>query len=477
VLFNSIGYFIFLPVVFCLYWFVFYKSLKWQNILILTASYFFYGWWNWKFVFLLASSTCLDYFYAFGVASTHRNKAKIFLWLSIFTNVGILGIFKYYNFFAIQLQHGFKIMGLQTDPILLDIALPLGISFYTFHGMSYVIDIYRQIRKPVHNIVDYAVFVSFFPLLIAGPIERANHLLPQVQKKRLFNYQKTIEGCRLILWGMFKKVVIADSIAATVDTIYRNYQYESAYLLIIAAVGFSFQIYADFSGYSDIAIGSAKLLGFELLSNFRFPFFSHNISEFWRRWHISLSTWFQDYLFLPLLILFRKLGIWSIILAVFITFFFSGLWHGAAWKFIFWGCLNGLAVIYDLLTRKLKKKWVKSIRPGIYNSISILLTFAFNVIAWIFFRSSGFNAAIVFFKRIATSARENPGQFLNIPHEDKIFAYIIPFIILDWIFRKDERALLVPHNKYIRYLVYSIFFILVYLFFAQSQDKFIYFQF
>ncbi|MCA9346932.1 MBOAT family protein, partial [Candidatus Saccharibacteria bacterium] len=287
-LFNSFEFLLFLPIVFCLYWFVFNKSLRWQNILILAASYFFYGWWSKKFLALLALSTLLDYSYGFWVASPNKKKAKLFLWLSIINNLGILGVFKYYNFFATQVQTAFESIGIHTNPTLLHVALPIGISFYTFHGMSYVFDIYRGHQKPVSNFIDYAVFVSFFPLLVAGPIERANHLLPQVQKKRTFRYVQSVEGLRLILWGMFKKVVIADSLAVTVDSIFNNYQEVNGITLIFGAIAFSFQIYCDFSGYSDIALGTAKIFGFELLSNFKFPYFSRDIAEFWRRWHVSL---------------------------------------------------------------------------------------------------------------------------------------------------------------------------------------------
>lgn len=274
--------------------------MRWQNALLLAASYFFYGWWSYEFMGLLALSTLLDYAYGFWVASPSRKKAKLFLWLSILNNLGILGVFKYYNFFATQFKVGFEHLGLHTHPVLLNFALPIGISFYTFHGMSYVFDIYHGRQKPVTNFIDYAVFVSFFPLLVAGPIERANHLLPQVQKERRFSYSQAVDGCRLILWGMFKKVVIADSLAETVDAIFDNYQEQNGFTLINGAIAFSFQIYGDFSGYSDIALGTAKLFGFELLSNFKFPYFSRDIAEFWRRWHISLSSWFRDYLYIPL---------------------------------------------------------------------------------------------------------------------------------------------------------------------------------
>jgi D-alanyl-lipoteichoic acid acyltransferase DltB (MBOAT superfamily) len=300
VLFNSIEFLLFLPIVFILYWFVFNKSLKHQNFLILVASYFFYGWWSYKFLGLLMLSTLLDYIYGFSVASENRKKAKLFLWLSIINNLGILAIFKYYNFFITQFQSAFELVGVHINPTFIQFALPVGISFYTFHGMSYVFDIYRGKLKPVSNLVDYSLFVSFFPLLVAGPIERANHLLPQVQQKRTLNYLQTIQGLRLILWGMFKKVVIADNLSVFVDSAFKTYGSANAYTLILGAIAFSFQIYADFSGYSDIGLGTAKLFGFELLSNFKFPYFSRDIAEFWRRWHISLSSWFKDYLYIPL---------------------------------------------------------------------------------------------------------------------------------------------------------------------------------
>ncbi len=299
-LFNSIEFLIFLPIVFLLYWFVVNKNLNRQNGLILLASYFFYGWWSWKFMGLLMLSTLLDYLYGFCVASTNRKKAKFFLWLSILNNLGILAIFKYYNFFATQVQVAFDSLNIHLQPIFLDVALPIGISFYTFHGMSYVFDIYRGNQKPVSNIISYSVFVSFFPLLVAGPIERANHLLPQILKPRNFNYQIAVNGMRLILWGLFKKIVIADSLAPVVTQIYADYTNYNQLTVLLAIFYFSIQIYCDFSGYSDIALGTAKLFGFELLSNFKFPYFSRDIAEFWRRWHISLSSWFKDYLYIPL---------------------------------------------------------------------------------------------------------------------------------------------------------------------------------
>jgi D-alanyl-lipoteichoic acid acyltransferase DltB (MBOAT superfamily) len=345
-LFNSLAFFIFLPAVFILYWFVFNRSLRWQNMLVLVASYFFYGWWSWEFTGLLVLCTLMDYGYAFGVASENRQRAKIFLWLSIVNNLGILAVFKYYDFFATELAGALSSIGFETHPVLLQVVLPIGISFYTFHGMSYVFDIYKGRVKPVTDFVEYAVFVSFFPLLVAGPIERATHLLPQIRKARFFQQSQAVAGCRLILWGLFKKVVVADSLAPFVDNAFSNADHAGSLQLIAGMVAFAFQIYGDFSGYSDIALGTAKLFGFELLSNFRFPYFSRDLAEFWRRWHISLSSWFRDYLYIPLG--GSQGGKAKAIRNTFVIFLVSGFWHGASWNFIFWGLIHAFGFLAQL---------------------------------------------------------------------------------------------------------------------------------
>lgn len=477
-LFNSIGYLLFLPVVYILYWFIFNKSLKWQNVLILVASYVFYGWWSKKFLILLMFSTLLDYFYGFGVASPNRKKSKIFLWLSIINNLGFLGVFKYYNFFVLQFQRGFDLIGFHTNPVFLQIALPVGISFYTFHGMSYVFDIYRGVRKPVTNFVDYAVFVSFFPLLVAGPIERAKHLLPQVQSKRTFSYTQSVEGCRLILWGMFKKVVIADSLADIADNIFRNYHHYNAFSLIIGAIAFSFQIYGDFSGYSDIAIGTAKLFGFELLSNFKFPYFSRNIAEFWRRWHISLSSWFKDYLYIPLG--GSKEGKLKAIRNTFIIFLVSGFWHGASWHYIIWGFIHACGFLPLLLLNR-NRQYVSDVVaqskkfPTSKEIIQMLSSFAFVSFAWIFFRANGLKEALGYIKQIVISSWQFPQQFLSIPKGMSAFLYVIPFIIIDWNFRHHERTLNFK-NPFYKMMFYTGIGLLVFFFFGK-RSSFIYFQF
>jgi D-alanyl-lipoteichoic acid acyltransferase DltB (MBOAT superfamily) len=472
-LFNSLEFFLFLPVVFVLYWFVLNKSLKWQNALVLAASYFFYGWWSWAFMALLMASTLLDYLYGFGVAAVDRKKAKLFLWLSVVNNLGILGVFKYYNFFALEVQQGLDLLGLQTNPYLLKVALPIGISFYTFHGMSYVFDIYRGQQKPVRNFIDYAVFVSFFPLLVAGPIERANHLLPQVQKARTFRYQQALEGCRLILWGLFKKVVIADSIAQVIDPIFAHYTDHSGLTLLLAAIGFSIQIYGDFSGYSDIALGTAKLFGFELLSNFRFPYFSRDVAEFWRRWHISLSSWFKDYLYIPLG--GSRAGKFKAVRNTFIIFLVSGFWHGASWNFIVWGFIHACGFLPLLLLNRNRKHLSEVVAqeqllPSLKAFFQMLGTFTFVTFAWVFFRADTLTDATLYLQHIFAQGPQNGLQGKS------ILLWGALLLGLDWYLRHNERTLRVPTNRILRTAIYFAFALAVLLKLG-SHQSFIYFQF
>jgi len=473
-LFNSFEFFLFLPIVFVLYWFVVNKSLKWQNLLVLGASYFFYGWWSWAFMALLMASTLLDYLYGFGVAAVDRKKAKLFLWLSIVNNLGILGVFKYYNFFALEVQQGLDLLGFQTNPYLLKVALPIGISFYTFHGMSYVFDIYRGQQKPVRNFIEYAVFVSFFPLLVAGPIERANHLLPQVQKARTFRYLQALEGCRLILWGLFKKVVIADSIAHVIDPIFTHYTDHSGLTLLVAAIGFSIQIYGDFSGYSDIALGTAKLFGFELLSNFRFPYFSRDVAEFWRRWHISLSSWFKDYLYIP--IGGSRVGKYKAVRNTFIIFLVSGFWHGASWNFIVWGFIHACGFLPLLLLNRNRKHLSAVVAqeqpfPTLQELFQMLGTFAFVTFAWIFFRANTLTDAAQYILHLLT----NLPQFNAVEGKSILFWGAL-LLSLDWYLRHNERTLRVPANRILRTGIYFAFALAVLLKLG-SHQSFIYFQF
>ena len=426
---------------------------------------------------LLMLSTVLDFVYGFSVASPNRKKAKLFLWLSIINNLGILGIFKYYNFFATQFQDAFGLLGWQISPTLLHVVLPVGISFYTFHGMSYVFDIYRGKQKPVSNFIDYAVFVCFFPLLVAGPIERANHLLPQVQRQRFFDYRQAVQGCKLILWGMFKKIVIADSLAGIVDGIFGNYQHENAIILIIGAIAFSFQIYGDFSGYSDIALGTAKLFGFELLSNFKFPYFSRDIAEFWRRWHISLSSWFRDYLYIPLG--GSKEGKAIAVRNTFIIFLVSGFWHGANWTFIAWGFIHACGFLPLLLLSR-NRKYVTDVvaqdrvLPNFRELLQMITTFTFVTIAWVFFRANTIQIAFGYLKHIAVSAVNEPSQFMYMPDSIISFAYIIPLVMGDWYLRRSEREYRIPRLMIVVIAVAALVFFLANI---GKQINFIYFQF
>lgn len=477
-LFNSFEFFVFLPVVFILYWFVCNRNLGLQNALVLIASYFFYGWWSWKFLLLLVLSTLLDYVYGFMVASTDRRKAKLFLWLSIVNNLGILAVFKYYNFFAKEFSQLFNSLGWHNNPVLLNIVLPIGISFYTFHGMSYVFDIYRGKQQPVSNYVDYAVFVSFFPLLVAGPIERAGHLLPQVQQKRVFNYSQAVAGCRLILWGMFKKVLIADNLAGYVDEIFKNPGEYGAVSLIMGAVAFSFQIYCDFSGYSDIALGTAKLFGFELLSNFRFPYFSRDIAEFWRRWHISLSSWFRDYLYIPLG--GSKNGKLMAVRNTFIIFLVSGFWHGASWNFIAWGGIHAVGFLPLLLLNSNRKHTGEVVAAGrnlptFREFGQILLTFSFVTFAWIFFRAENIQHAFVYLKSIINGFGADSFSETKV-FIVKFFLLFFPLVVFDWYLRIDERSLKIPVK--IRYVLYVFLIVAVfYMMIRAKESAFIYFQF
>lgn len=478
-LFNSLAYLIFFPIVFCCYWILGFKSVRLQNILLLAASYFFYGWWNYKLVGLLMTSTLIDYFFGALIIKDRANRAKLFLTLSIIINLLILGFFKYYNFFAIELNDLLQQLGFSFSFELLEIILPIGISFYTFHGISYVIDCYRKQQTHVPNIIDYAVFVSFFPLLVAGPIERAQHLLPQVVRSRIFNYSLWVQGSRLMLWGFFKKVVIADSLAQIANPIYADYGNMSPAMLAIGTLAFSFQIYTDFSAYSDIALGSAKLLGFELLSNFKFPYFSRSIAEFWRRWHISLSSWFRDYLYIPLG--GSREGVVRAIFNTIIIFLVSGFWHGASWNFLIWGGLHALYFI-PLMWKGRKEKYKtlvvaqEKMLPSKTELFQMTTTFILVALAWNFFRIQTFKDAITYSKKMLTGLFEFN---LNLSHVEIITDAIwwIPFlIVIDWINRRDERNFIVPKNIFLRWGLYVLMTGCIFMS-ANKDQTFLYFQF
>ncbi len=477
-LFNSISFAIFLPIVFFLYWFATKGKVRWQNILLLVSSYFFYACWDWRFLFLLIFSTLLDYYTGIRIhESSTKSKSRAWMWLSIVVNLGFLGVFKYYNFFVASFADGLALAGVNISYPTISVILPVGISFYTFHGISYVLDIYYKRIKPEKNFVDYSVFVSFFPLLVAGPIERATHLLPQIIKERKFDYSKAVDGLRQILWGLFKKIVIADNCAEYANQIFNNSESYHGGILVLGALLFAFQIYGDFSGYSDIALGTARLFGIDLLRNFAFPYFSRDIAEFWRRWHISLSSWFRDYLYIPLG--GSKGGKWMKVRNTFIIFLVSGFWHGANWTFIVWGFLNALFILPSVLmnTNRNNLDIVAKGRifPGIKDLLSILLTFTLTLFAWIFFRADNLAHAFHYLGGIFTGPFFQP--FDLIPPE--LYLLLGGFILTEWYGREHKYALEkfnVKYNRIFRWSVYYAIIILLFVFKGSSQ-QFIYFQF
>ncbi|MFN8273471.1 MAG: MBOAT family O-acyltransferase [Flavobacteriaceae bacterium] len=481
-LFNSVDFLIFLPIVFLVYWFVVPKDLQKQNFLLLIASYFFYACWDLRFLPLLMASTLLDFYTGAKIHQTDSLRTrKLWLMISIGINLSILGVFKYYNFFAESLMTLLSNFGLNAQPSLIQVILPVGISFYTFHGLSYVIDLYNQKIKPERNFISYAVFVCFFPLLVAGPIERASHLLPQITRKRSFDYQKASEGMRQILWGLFKKIVIADNCAIYVNTIFDHHQDYSGSTLLLGSLFFSFQIYGDFSGYSDIALGTARLFGIELLQNFSFPFFSRDIAEFWRRWHISLSSWFRDYLYIPLG--GSRKGQKIAVRNIFIIFIVSGFWHGANWTFVFWGALHALYFLLLVLSNQNKKN-VDILAQGkqfptLKDFFSMLLTFVMVTFAFIFFRSENLTQAFAFISGILSPDLFSLPYFLGIKQAFITSILILFMLFMEWFSRAQQfgiQSIATHWKRPYRWLFYYCITLLIFLFGTQSQE-FIYFQF
>lgn len=477
-LFNSIDFAFFLPIVFLLYWFVVNKTLSAQNLLIVASSYLFYGWWDYRFLFLLLFSTGLDYFTGLKIHNaSNLKRKKTWFWLSVCVNLGLLMFFKYYNFFVESFVEAFSFMGYKLDAWTLQLVLPVGISFYTFHGLSYVIDIYNERSKPTRSFLEYAGFVSFFPLLVAGPIERAGSLLPQFGKKRIFDYERATDGLRQIIYGLFKKIVVADTCAVYVNDIFNHYTEYSGSTLVIGALLFSVQIYGDFSGYSDIALGVARLFGFELKKNFAFPYFSRDIAEFWRRWHISLSSWFRDYVYIPLG--GSKVNKIKVIRNTFIIFILSGFWHGANWTFVFWGLLNAMYFLPIFLLKQNRANLdvvaVNKTFPGLKEFAQIALTFSLTTLAWIFFRSETLSGAFVYLKQIFSASLFHRPQVFPV----YVFLIIAIFVVVEWMGRRNEYAfynfgLTAPTP--LRWSVYYVMLFFIFYFSTGSQ-QFIYFQF
>lgn len=458
------------------------KNLKLQNLLVVLGSYVFYGWWDWRFLSLIIFSTIVDYTVGQKLRSAvNESNRKILLWTSILVNLGFLGFFKYYNFFLDNFVTAFSFFGSEIQANSLNIILPVGISFYTFQTLSYTIDVYKRKLEPTRDFLAFSAFVSFFPQLVAGPIERATNLLPQFYKKRTFNYNKAVDGLRQILWGLFKKIVIADNSAQIANEIFNNSADYSGSTLVLGAIFFTFQIYGDFSGYSDIAIGTSRLFGFNLMQNFAFPYFSRDIAEFWRRWHISLSTWFRDYLYIP--IGGSRGGTSMKVRNTFIIFIISGFWHGANWTFIFWGVLNALYFLPLLLLNRNRTN-TDTVAPGKYLPSSkefyqIGITFGLTVLAWIFFRAENIGHAFSYLSTIFSKSLFETPKFFGMRTAISTLFLIIIFIIIEWLGRNEQYAIAklgFTSKKSVRYVIYYSIILAIFLFMGQQQ-QFIYFQF
>ena len=486
-LFNSLDFAIFLPIVFFLYWYVAQKNLKLQNALIVLASYVFYGWWDWRFLSLIIFSTVVDYLVGQKLrVEEKQSKRKVFLWTSILVNLGFLGFFKYYNFFLENFVDAFSFFGMQINANSLNIILPVGISFYTFQTLSYTIDVYKKKLEPTDDFIAFSAFVCFFPQLVAGPIERATNLLPQFYNKRIFEYHKAVDGMRQILWGLFKKVVIADNCAEFANQIFNNSADMNGSSLVLGAIFFTFQIYGDFSGYSDIAIGTSRLFGFNLKQNFATPYFSRDIAEFWRRWHISLSTWFRDYLYIPLG--GSRGGTWMKVRNTFAIFLVSGFWHGANWTFVIWGALNAIYFLPLLLTNNNRKNLgvvaEGRLLPSFRELFAMLTTFILTVFAWIFFRAENIGHALSYVSGLFSQSVFSDfdfivgkSQFLEVI---LLAIFIIFSLSIEWVFRQYSHALEVMRYKKIgkiREFVIYIALLIFIIFFHGSNEKFIYFNF
>jgi alginate O-acetyltransferase complex protein AlgI len=481
-LFSSIDFAIFLPIVFILYWFVTNNNLKLQNFLIVSASYLFYGWWDWRFLSLILFSTIVDYTIGQKLRiEENQTKRKILLWTSILVNLGFLGFFKYYNFFLENFITAFSFFGNPINPQGLNIILPVGISFYTFQTLSYTIDVYKRKLTATKDFVAFSAFVSFFPQLVAGPIERATHLLPQFYKKRTFEYSKAVDGMRQILWGLFKKIVIADNCAEFANQIFNNSADMNGSTLVLGAIFFTFQIYGDFSGYSDIAIGTSRLFGFDLMQNFNFPYFSRDIAEFWRRWHISLSTWFRDYLYIPLG--GSRGGTWMKVRNTFAIFIVSGFWHGANWTFIVWGTLNAIYFLPLLLTNNNRNNLETVARGKLFPSLKelsfMLLTFGLTVFAWIFFRADDIGHAISYISEILSPSLFEIPKFSEMRNALTTIILVITFVLVEWKGREGQFAISginVFERRIFRWGIYISICLLIFIF-QGKQQEFIYFQF
>ena len=487
-LFNSFEFLVFLPVVFLLYWFVF-RSRRWQNLLVVIASYVFYGWWDWRFLLLIAFTSLCSFGSGLLIEryEGRRRWQQAVSAANIVLNLSILGIFKYYNFFVENLDTLLGAAGWHLDWVTMDIILPVGISFYTFQALSYTIDVYQRKLSATHDPVEFFAYISFFPQLVAGPIERATNLLPQFQRNRQFDYAKAVDGCRQMLWGFLKKLVIADNCAVMVNEYWNQYAELPGLSLFLLGVLFTFQIYCDFSGYSDIAIGCARLFGFSLMRNFNYPYFSRSIPEFWRRWHISLTTWFRDYIYFPLG--GSRCDKWKIIRNVYIVWAVSGLWHGANWTFVCWGLYHAtLLAVYNLFSINTKYQHVVAYGrylPNIKETLQIAFTFFLAVIGWIIFRAETMTQAVEFLTRMFADFLSGglPAVGSN-SGVGVMMLQIIPallMLLVEWLQRDKQHALQIQVNhvfryRFVRWAIYYIIILIITKYAGESQT-FIYFQF
>ena len=485
-LFTSLVFGLFLPIVFAAYWLIYYPKqgcevssvrLWIQNLLVVVASYVFYGWWNWKFLLLIFFTS--TWAYASGVLLDRTecpSRRKLMVALALVVNLGILGVFKYYNFFADNVVTVLNAFGFNAHLTSLQILLPVGISFYTFQALSYVIDVYRKDIVATKDLVAFLAFVSFFPQLVAGPIERATNLLPQFLKPRRFDYALAVEGCRQMLWGFFKKVLVADTCAVGANAMLGNVN-ASTVSLWAGVVCFAFQIYGDFSGYSDIAIGCSKLFGIRLMRNFNKPYFARDIAEFWRRWHISLTTWFRDYLYIPLG--GSRCGKWRKIRNTFAIFLVSGFWHGANWTFIAWGVFHAVCFMPLLLRGKNRKYSGNCVAhgkslPTFHELWAMSMTFVVAVIGWTFFRAPDISTAGSWLWKMLTFTDLHVRQ-CGLGYLKHVAVVLAILVVVEWL-NRDRDIPKLPRKKWLRWIVYYVVLVLV-LFLRPQPQAFIYFQF
>jgi D-alanyl-lipoteichoic acid acyltransferase DltB (MBOAT superfamily) len=461
-----------MPIVFIFYWLLA-KNVKWQNLFLLAASYFFYAYWDWRYLSLILFCSVTNYVSGLLLMKTEQqSRRKLILTVACLVSFGVLGVFKYYDFFVTSFADAVSLFGITLNVKLLHLILPVGISFYTFHTLSYTIDVYWRKFEPTKDLVSFFLFVSIFPLAMAGPIERATNLLPQIYKQRKFDYAQATDGMRQILWGLFKKIVVADNCAVEVNRVFNNDALTGS-ALIIGAVLFAFQIYTDFSGYSDMSIGIGKLLGFKFLNNFKFPYFSRDIAEFWRRWHISLTTWFRDYLYIPLG--GSRVSKIKVVRNTFIIFLVSGFWHGANWTFIAWGAFHAILFLPLILLKK-NRKYTNNVAegrilPSIKEFFQMGVTFLLVVIGWVFFRAETIGQAFDYLANICSA------DILTMPTSKSPLIYILVCLVVEWIGRKNYYALeIMPQKRFVRWIIYIVIFVSIFLF-AGAQETFIYFQF